>query len=117
LLSGSYFGRGIGLKASGASPATKLYAGLTAVPRNHLAWIQARKFSSADHTQLRGDKQKTEELLEKFEAQEGNQAVRPQRTALGENGEGGKSPMEGEKWPERMTKGKKALVSLVTYQC
>ncbi|KAJ5478687.1 hypothetical protein N7530_004196 [Penicillium desertorum] len=104
--SGRRLGRGIGLGASGALPVTKLYAGLTAVPRDHFAWIQARIFSSADHTQLRGDKQKTEELLEKFEAQKGNQAVRPQRTALGESGEVGKSPMEGEKWPERMTKGK-----------
>ncbi|OQE22100.1 hypothetical protein PENFLA_c013G02877 [Penicillium flavigenum] len=104
--SGRHLGRGIGLGASGASPATKLYAGLTAVPRDHHAWIQARKISSADHTQVRGDKHKTEELLEKLEVQEGNQAARPQRAALGENGEGGKSPMEGEKLPERMTKGK-----------
>ena len=115
--SGRHLGRGIGLGASGASPATKLYAGLTAVPRDYHAWIQARKFSSADHTQLRGDKQKTEELLEKFEVKEGSQAAWPQRAAPGENGEGGKSPMEGEKWPERMTKGKKVLVSLVKYQC
>lgn len=115
--SGRFLGRGIGLGAAGASPATKLFAGLTAVPRDHLAWIQTRKFGSADHTQLRGDNQKTEELLEKREVQEAKQAARPQRTALGEHGEGGKSPMEGEKWSERMTKGKDVLVSLVKYQC
>lgn len=109
--SGRCLGRGIGLRASGASPVTNPgCAGLAAVPRDHLAWIQTRKFSKADHTQVSSDKRKTEELLEKFEVQEGNQEARPQQTVHREDSESGKSPMEGEKWPERMTKGKKVLL-------
>ncbi|KAJ5196564.1 hypothetical protein N7449_007043 [Penicillium cf. viridicatum] len=105
--SGRCLGRGIGLRAHSASPVTKPgCVAPAAVPRDHLAWIQTRKFSSADHTEVSGDNQKTEELLEKFEVQEGNQEARPQRTVLSENGENGKSPTEGAKWPERMTKGK-----------
>lgn len=113
--SGRCLGRGIGLRAHSASPVTKPgCAAPAAVPRDHLAWIQTRKFSRADHTQVSGDNQKTEELLEKFEVQEGNQEARPQRTVLSENGENGKSPTDGAKWPERMTKGKKVLLWLVT---
>ncbi|CAI7659836.1 uncharacterized protein N7487_001155 [Penicillium crustosum] len=105
--SGRCFGGGIGLRAHSASPVMKPgFAAPVAIPRDHLAWIQTRNFSSADHTQVSGDNPKTEELLEKFEVQEGNQEARPQRTVLSENGENGKSPTEGAKWPERMTKGK-----------
>lgn len=112
--SGRCLGRGIGLRAHSASPVTKPgCAAPAAVPRDHLAWIQTRKFSSADHTQVSGDNPKTEELLEKFEVQEGNQEARPQRTVLSEKGENGKSPTEGAKWPERMTKGKKVLLWLL----
>ncbi|KAJ5513105.1 hypothetical protein N7463_002657 [Penicillium fimorum] len=75
------------------------------LPRDHLAWAQTRKLSQADHTQIPGDKQKTEELLEKFEAQKGNQEAQPQRTGLSENGQAGQSSEE-QKWPERKTKGK-----------
>ncbi|QQK42893.1 Coiled-coil domain containing protein 109, C-terminal [Penicillium digitatum] len=81
-------------------------AGLAAVSRDHLAWIQTTKFSSAEYVQITGENQKTEELLEKFEVQECSQEARPQRTVLSENGENGNSPTEGAKWPERMTKGK-----------
>lgn len=118
--SGRCLGRGIGLRAHGASRGTKPGCAAPAVvPRDHLAWIQTRKFSNADHTQVSGDNPKTEELLEKFEVQEGNQEPRPRRTVLSENGENGKSPSEGAKWPERMTKGKKMLlwVGCFKYQC
>lgn len=111
--SGSCLDRGLSLRAC-APPVTKpRCAGLAAVPRDHLAWIQIRKFSNADHTQISGDNQKTEDLLEKFEVQEGNQEARPQRTVLSENGENGKSPTEGAKWPERMTKGQMVLLWLL----
>ncbi|KAJ5164569.1 uncharacterized protein N7500_006399 [Penicillium coprophilum] len=101
-----FIDRGIGLGACGASLVTKpACAGPAAVSRHNFTWIQTRQFSQADHTQITGEKQKTEELLEKFEVQEGNQEARPQRTLLSENGKEGKSPEE-KKWPERMTKGK-----------
>jgi hypothetical protein len=105
--SGRCIGRGIGLGASGASLVTKLgCSGPAAGPRDHLAWIQVRKFSQTDPTKLSSDKKRTQGLLEKFEVQEGNQEARPQRTVLGENGKEGK-------WPERMTKGKKVLLWLL----
>jgi hypothetical protein len=67
-----------------------------------LAWSQSRSFSQADHTQVSGDNPKTEELLEKFEVQEGNQEARPQHQTI--NGDD-----KGEQWPERMTKGTDAI--------
>lgn len=66
---------------------------------------QIRSFSQADHTQVSGDNPKTEELLEKFEVQEGNQEARPQHTLLHEDKQEKKSPADGNGWPERMTKG------------
>ncbi|KAK9859471.1 Protein of unknown function DUF607 [Penicillium brevicompactum] len=76
-----------------------------ALPAKHFG-CQIRGFSQADHTQVSGDNPKTEELLEKFEVQEGNQEARPQHTILHEDKKEKKSPLEGNKWPERMTKGK-----------
>lgn len=75
------------------------------VPREHIGWVQVRGFSKADHTQVSGDNQKTEELLEKFEVQEGNQEARPQHTILHEDNKGKQPPIEGDQRPERMTKG------------
>lgn len=109
--SGRCLGRGIGLRAHNASLVTKPgYTTSIAAPLDHIAWIQTRKFSSADHTQVSGDNPKTKEPLEKFGVQKGNQEARPQRTVLSENGENGKSPTEGAKWPERMNKGNKVLL-------
>jgi hypothetical protein len=78
-----------------------------AVPRECLGWVQIRCFSRADHTQISGDNQKTEELLEKFEVQEGNQEARPQHTILhaDKNNKEKQPPNQSEKWPDRMTKG------------
>jgi hypothetical protein len=75
------------------------------VPREYYSWLQTRDFSKADHTQVSGDNQKTEELLEKFEVQEGNQEARPQHTILHEDNKGKQPPIEGDQRPERMTKG------------
>ncbi|KAJ5959210.1 uncharacterized protein N7479_006360 [Penicillium vulpinum] len=107
LFSGKSLGKGFGLGTPGASLVTKLgCTGPPAIPRDHLAWIQIRKFSQTDHTHVSSDKQKTEELLEKFEVQEGNQEARPHGTVLHEDGDKERSPKDEVKWPERMTKGK-----------
>ncbi|KAJ5317160.1 hypothetical protein N7508_001668 [Penicillium antarcticum] len=99
--------RDYGIRASGVPPATKMQRiGLEAVSPNRLGWSQFRSFSKADHTQVSGDNQKTEELLEKFEVQEGNQEARPQHHILHEDGKGEQPATQGEQWPERMTKGK-----------
>ena len=84
----------------------------SAVPRQYLGLVQNRGFSKADHTQVSGDNQKTEELLEKFEIQEGNQEARPQHTILHEDNEGRRPPTKAQKWPERMTKGTAAITLL-----
>ncbi|CAG7928596.1 unnamed protein product [Penicillium olsonii] len=94
---------GSGLKVSGSSPATRPAC---AVPIQYFGCSQTRSFSRADHTQVSGDNQKTEDLLEKFEVQEGNQEARPQHTVLHEDQKDRNSLAEGDKWPERMTKGK-----------
>ena len=111
--SGSCLTRDIGLGASGASPVTKLRcAGPAAVPGDCLAWIQTRKFRTETHRQASGDKQTTEELWEKFQVKEGNQQAQPRRTVLREDGGNGKSLMEGETCPERLTKGKKGGIMI-----
>jgi hypothetical protein len=95
-----------GFQISGVSPATNTQCvGLGAVPPNRLGWSQFRSFSQADHTEVSGDNQKTEELLEKFEVQEGNQEARPQHHIISEGGKGKQPLMQGEEWPERITKG------------
>lgn len=77
----------------------------TAIPARRFGCVQMRGFSRADHTQVSGDNQKTEELLEKFEVQEGNQEARPQHTILHQDQKGRGAPAGGAEWPERMTKG------------
>lgn len=77
----------------------------TAIPARGFGCVQMRRFSKADHTQVSGDNQKTEELLEKFEVQEGNQEARPQHTILHQDQKGKQAPAGDTKWPERMTKG------------
>jgi hypothetical protein len=85
-----------------------------AVSREHIGWVQMRGFSKADHTQVSGDNQKTEELLEKFEVQEGNQEARPQHTILhaDEDDKENRPRIEADKWPERMTKGTATIIFL-----
>jgi hypothetical protein len=99
-----------GFQISGVSPAKNTQC--VAVPSNRLGWSQFRSFSQADHSEVSGDNQKTEELLEKFEVQEGNQEAQPQHYITSEDGKGEQSVMQGEEWPERMTKGMDAMGSL-----
>ncbi|KAJ6069636.1 hypothetical protein N7499_011523 [Penicillium canescens] len=96
-----------GFQISGISPAKNTQC--VAAPSNRLGWSQFRSFSQADHSEVSGDNQKTEELLEKFEVQEGNQEARPQRNIISEDGKGEQSVIQGEEWPERMTKGMDAM--------
>ncbi|CAG8421396.1 unnamed protein product [Penicillium salamii] len=106
-LSGRCLGINTGSRVPGLSATTRLASAVpAAVPTQYFACSQIRSFSKADHTQVSGDNQKTEELLEKFEVQEGNQEARPQHTLLHEEPKEKKSLLEGDKWPERMTKGK-----------
>lgn len=86
-------------------PTTRLSCAVPAALSAKHFGCQIRGFSQADHTQVSGDNPKTEELLEKFEVQEGNQEARPQHTILHEDKKEKKSPLEGNNWPERMTKG------------
>jgi hypothetical protein len=101
--SGICIGKDVALKAS-ATPVTRPgCVWPAALPRDH-TWIQSRSFSKADHTLVPKHDQKTEELLEKFEVQEGKQPS--------EGGEGKRASIK-EKCPQRMTKGSNEFLFLV----